>query len=57
MSIEKCKNYVKQRLFLGREAGLTLLTTSGIILLCVSSNAGLSNNLQSVTSKIKQGTL
>jgi hypothetical protein len=39
--LKNTKNYVKQRLFLVnaliREAGLTLLTMNGIILLCVSS--------------------
>jgi len=34
------KNYIKQRMFLGNtlphEAGLALLTTNGIILLCFS---------------------
>jgi transcriptional regulator with GAF, ATPase, and Fis domain len=40
--LKNTKNDIKQRLFLvnalTREAGLTLLTTNGIILLCVSSN-------------------
>ncbi len=40
--LKNTKNYVKQRMFLGntltREAGLTLLTTNGIVLLYFSSD-------------------
>jgi hypothetical protein len=57
--LKNTKNYVKQRLFLVnaliREAGLTLLTTNGIILLCFSYNIRYSSYFVRVPNFITGG--